>query len=38
MIPDKTVIESDIINYVTNPADGQEELNSMTADKIYAGI
>lgn len=38
MIGDETVNDSDIINNFTDHEDGQEEPESITADKIYAGI
>ena len=38
MIQDETVRDDDIINYVTDVTDGQEEPDCMTADKIYAGL
>ncbi|XP_067136827.1 tigger transposable element-derived protein 1-like [Centruroides vittatus] len=38
MIQDETVWDDDIINYITDVTDGQEEPDYMTADKIYAGL
>lgn len=38
MIEDETVNDSDIINNLIDYEDGQEEPDSITADKIYAGI
>lgn len=38
MIEDQTVDDSDIINSLIDYENGQEEPESITADKIYAGI
>jgi len=38
MIQDEAVRDNDILNYVTDVTDRQEEPDCMTADKIYAGL
>ncbi|GFW74929.1 uncharacterized protein TNCV_2677971 [Trichonephila clavipes] len=38
LIEDKTFNDSDIINNLIDYEDGQKELDSLRADKIYAGI